>query len=714
MKKIILQIIFQTLISFFSFSQPKNNITQGNNSTLPQIAPVAEKIKKEIISNGQKRIDNYYWMNDSENSNPKMVAHLKAENEYLKNILKPTEKLQEKLFKEMSGRIQQTDTTVPLKDNGYYYFTRFESGKEYPVYFRKKDSENSIEEILLNVNEMVVGYKYFHVSNFGLSISPNNKLMAFGYETTGSNGATIKFKNLSTGEFLKDEIPKTTGDPVWANDNKTIFYSIPNESSRSFEVKKHLLGENPKNDKVVFHEKDENFDIYVYKSKSKKYIFIRSLSKETKEFLLLNADNPSDNFKIFQSREKGLDYSIEHYGNKFYILTNYLSKKFRVMESPENKTEKENWKEVVPQKNDASIFSMEVFKDYLALEELKNGLTQINIVDLKNLSSHYINFEEEVYTSHVKNVHLTINFDFESEWLRYNYSSFTTPNSVLEYNMRTHEKKILKQEKISEGFEKTTYESKRIYAIANNNKKIPVSLVYKKGMFLNGENPLLLNSYGAYGSFDDLGFSSDIISLLDRGFIFAIAHVRGGEEQGREWYEEGRLLNKKNTFTDFISCAEFLIKEKYTNPQKLFVQGGSMGGLLMGAVVNMRPELFKGVIANVPTMDILTNLLEDSLDHEELGNPNNKNFYDYILSYSPYDNIESKKYPSILLTTGIDDEYRSAAKFAAKIRELKTDDNPILLYINMSAGHDGASGRFEAMKETAMEYAFLLQLVERK
>lgn len=690
----------KTYFLFISFSAAQ---------CLAQQPPVANKIKKEITLNGHTRIDNYYWMSDEKN--PKGIAYLKAENEYLKNILKPTEALQEKLYKEMSGHMQQKEISVPYKDNGYYYYTRYEKEKEYPIYARKKEIENSKEEILLNVNEMAAGHNYFHVSNFGLSISPDNKLLAFGYDITGKYGS-LKFKDLSTGKWLKDEIPNTTGDPVWANDNKTVFYSIPDKEGRSFKVKKHRLGDDPKNDKVVFHEKDAAFDIYVYKSKSKKYIIIRSMSTLALEYLVLNTDNPSGNFKIIQPRERGLEYSIDHYGDKFYILTNYLAENFRIMETPENKTEKENWKEILANRADAVIFNMEVFKDYLAVEELKDGLTQINILDLKNDTDHYIKFDEEVYTTHVKIHHLTINYDFETEWLRYRYSSLTTPNSVCEYNMRTGEKKILKQSEISGGFNFSTYESKRMYAVANDNKKIPISIVYKKGITLNGENPLLLTAYGAYGSFEDLSFSADRISLLDRGFIYAIAHVRGGQELGRQWYEDGKFLNKKNTFTDFIACAEHLIKEKYTNPQKLFAQGGSMGGLLMGAVANIKSELFKGIIANVPVMDVFGYLLNGAeYEYDEIGNPNKKGHYDYILSYSPYDNIEAKKYPAMLLTTGIDDEYWGAAKFTAKLREFKTNSTQILLYTNMSAGHSGASGRLEAIKETAMEYAFLFQLI---
>ena len=684
------------------------------NSTFPQQAPVADKIKKEIVKHGYNRIDNYYWMRESKN--PKVLTHLKAENEYLKNILKPAAELQEKLFNEMAGRIQHTDISVSYKDNGYYYYKRYEEGKEYPVFLRKKDLEEIEEEILLNVNEMAEGHSYFDISNFGLSVSPDNKILAFGYDSIGSGVYTIIFKDLITGKWLEDKIPNTTGDPVWANDNKTVFYSIPDKLFRSFKVKKHLLSVKSEKDKLVFHEKDIGFDIYVYKSKSKKYIIIRSFSTLSLEYLVLDADKPSEDFKIIQPREKGLEYSIDHYGDRFYILTNYQAKNFRLMETSVNKTGKENWKEVIPHREDARIFSIEVFKDYLAVEEFKNGIKEINVIDLINSTSHYMKFEEEVYSAYISNAHISINLDFETEWLRYRYSSLTTPGSIYEYNMRTGEKKLLKQRKISGAFDPLAFESRRFYATSKDGKRVPVSIVYKKGLVLNGENPLLLTGYGAYGGYEDLSFSTDRISLLDRGFIFAIAHVRGGEELGREWYEDGKLLNKKNTFTDFIACAEHLIKEGYTRPDKLFAQGQSMGGLMMCTVVNMRPDLFKGIIANVPFADVLTSMLDKSLpltstEYDELGNPNKKEYHDYMLSYSPYDNIEVKKYPSILVTTGLNDFYWHGAKFVAKLRDLKTDSNPVLLYTNLSAGHDGASGRFEAIRETALEYTFLLQLL---
>ena len=675
--------------------------------TIGQTPPVPEKIKKEIINNGNKRIDNYYWMNDQ--GKPKLLEYIKAENEYLKNILKPTENLQEKLYQEINGRNEQNETSVPYKDNGYYYYYRYEQGKQYKVYLRKKDAENAEEEILLDVNELSAGHEYFLIHNMGLRVSPDNKLLAFCFQTNSSSDGTIKFKNLLTGQWLKEEIPGTNDyPPVWANDGKTIFYTLPNKNSNSQIVKKHLIGENPKKDKVVFHEKDAAFDVYCFKSKSNRYIFVRSESTEEDEYLLINADSTSANFKIFQPREKGLKYSIEHDGDQFYILTNYLAKNFRVMATHKNNSEKENWSEVVPQKKDAYIVGMDIFKNYIALNEIKDGLSQISIIDLKNKTNYYIKQEEDAYSTYIQQGYHSYNYEINTELLIYSYSSLTTPHSVLEHNMRTGESKILMKKKVSEEYDQSAYESKRIYATAKDGKKIPISLVYKKGLVLNGNNPLLVTSYGACCGAEDLSFSSDLISLLDRGFVYAHAHVRGGEDLGREWFEDGSGLNKKNTFTDFIACAEELIKEKYTNSQKLFAQGGSAGGLLMGVIINMQPELFKGVIANVPPMDILSDLLAFPY-FDDYGDPNKKDYYDYIRSYSPYDNIESKKYPAILLTTGIEDYYWVGAKYTAKLRELKTDNNSVLLYTNMYAGHYGASGRYNQIKETALQYAFLLQ-----
>jgi oligopeptidase B len=686
------------------------NIAPTTNPVLAQHAPVADKVKKELVHHGHERIDYYNWMTEG---NPKVIEHLKEENEYAKQILKPTEKLQKALYNEMVGRVYKTQISAPYWDNGYFYYTRYDEGKDYPTYLRKEDVSKAEEEVILDVNKLAAGHSYFDISNFLLNISTDNNLMAVAFDTVGG-WYTLRIKDLSTGEWLEDEIPNTTGDHVWANDNKTVFYSIPDSAGMSTKVKRHHLGESYLEDTVVFHEKDHRFDLFVFKSKSKKYIVIRSLSTLTIDNLILNADDPSGEFKAFQPREEGLEYYIRHFEDKFYIRTNYNAVNFRVMVTPEDKTGKENWKEVIPHRPEVLIYKVEVFKDFLAIDEMINGLTEIEIINLKNSTSNYITFEEEVYSAKVlKRIgYFSTNFNFESEWLKYDYSSLTTPRCIYEYHMPTGERRTLNQSEILGSYDPSDYESKRLYADATDGKKVPISLVYKKGLILNGKNPLLLDAYGAYGGWENVSISSKRISLLDRGFVFAIAHVRGGAEMGREWYEDGKLLNKKNTFTDFIACAEHLIGEEYTNSDKLFAQGGSMGGLLMGAVANMRPDLFKGMIATVPVPDLLTSMFDESMiyEYDEIGNPNIKKHYDYILSYSPYDNVGAKDYPVMLILTGIYDSYWTAAKWACKLRGTKTDDKPLLLYTNMNAGHYGSTGRLEKYKQTAMEYAFLLNL----
>jgi len=671
-------------------------------------APVAEKIKKVLITKNNKRIDNYYWINDGKN--PKINEYLIAENEYLIYMLKPAENLQNKLYNEMVIRKDNDVTSVPYKDNGYLYYTRFYHNKQYKVYFRIKDSLNAKEELLFDANELAIGKKDFSITAFGLSISPDNRLLAFGYESY--EGSALKFRDLTTGEWLKDEINGVTGDPVWANDNKTVFYSVTNMIGMSNKVKKHILGENPKKDKIVYSEKNPAFYVYLYKSKSHKYIFLKTESYITSEFRILNADSPSINFRLFQPRKKGMLYYIEHLDKQFYVLTNYQAKNYRVMVTPEYQTTKENWKELVPGDKDIYIYNIEPFKNFIVLNVMKDGLSQVLIIDLKTGVSHYIVQDDDIYTIMVKMVIISYNHDPDTEWLRYEYSSLTSPDCIILYNMRTKEKKIIGSGKLAGGYNPTEYEMKRVWATAHDSTKIPISLVYKKGLELNGQNPLLLTGYGG-GGMNDVSFSSDRICLLDRGFVYAIAHIRGDEDLGDKWHEDGKLLNKKNTFTDFISCAEYLIDEGYTNPQKLFAQGGSAGGMLMGVVVNMKPELFKGIIANSPFMDVVTVLQsrQFSWAWDEYGNPRKKKYYHYILSYSPYDNITAKNYPAMLLTTGIDDYYWIVAKYTAKLRALKTDNNLLLLHTNMSAGHLGPTGKLEAMRETALEYAFLLNLL---
>ncbi len=672
--------------------------------------PLAEKVKKELSIHGHTRIDNYYWM--IERDNPKVIEYLKAENSYKESIMKHTEALQEKLLSEIVGRIKQSDMSVPYKDEGFYYYTRYEEGREYPVYCRKKESLEADEEILLNVNEMAEGYNFYHVSGF--TVSHNNYLIAFGVDIVSRRKYTIHFKNLKTGEILPDQIPNTSGRAAWANDDKTVFYALKDETLRPYKIMKHVLGTEVSEDKVVFHEKDVTFNTYVYKSKSKKYIFIGSESTLSEEYRFLDADNPNGEFKIIQPREKDHLYSVEQYKNHFYVRTNYKAKNFRLMKTSIDKTTKENWEEVIPHRKDVLLQGFEIFKSFLVVSERKNGLVNLRIIRWDGKGEHSLDFVEETYSAY-----LSDNPEFDTDILRYEYTSLTTPETIYDYNMNTREKKLLKQQEVIGDFDSTNYKAERIYATAKDGTKIPISLVYRKGLAKNGDNPLLLYGYGSYGSSMNPSFRSSRLSLIDRGFVFAMAHIRGGQEMGRYWYEDGKLFKKKNTFTDFIACAQHLIAEKFTNPDKLFTLGRSAGGLLIGAVVNIRPDLFKGVIASVPWVDVVTTMLDPSIplttaEYDEWGDPNKKEYYEYILSYSPYDNVEAKEYPAMLVTTGLHDsqvQYWEPAKWVAKLRALKTDDNILLLHTNMEAGHSGVSGRFRRYRETALEFAFMLDLI---
>jgi oligopeptidase B len=673
--------------------------------------PKAQVIPKELTIHGQTRVDNYYWL--SERDNPKVLEYLKAENAYALAVLKPTEALQEKLYKEIVGRIKQTDLSVPYRSEGYFYYTRFEEGKDYPVYCRRKGSLEAAEEVLLNVNEMAQGHGYYSVG--GLSVSPDGNLISFGVDTVSRRKYTLRFKDLRTGQVLPDAIVNTTGSAAWAADNKTVFYTqIDDTTLRPQKIYRHVLGRPVDADKMVFHEADETFNTSVYKSKSKKYIFIASEQTLSTEFRFIPADQPEAEFKVFQPRTRDLEYSVDHYRDKFYVRTNLDAKNFRLMTAPLDKTGKESWVELVPHRPDVLLEGFELFKGALVLEERKNGLIQVRIMPWdKKTADHNLDFGEETYAAY-----LDANPEFDTEWLRYSYESLTTPASIYDYNMVTREKKLLKREEVLGGFDAASYQAERHYATARDGVKVPVSLVYRKGFVKDGRAPCLLYGYGSYGASTDADFSSARLSLLDRGFVFAIAHIRGGQEMGRTWYEDGKLLKKKNTFTDFIDCAEFLVAQKFTDPGRLFAEGASAGGLLMGAVVNMRPDLFKGVIAGVPYVDVITTMLDKSIplttgEFDEWGNPENREYYDYMLSYSPYDQVAAKNYPALFVTTGLQDsqvQYFEPAKWVAKLRALKTDGNPLILWTNMEGGHGGVSGRFRRLKQTAMEYAFMLDL----
>ncbi len=718
----ILKLSFIITVLFFSCStehqtEPTKVISMNE---IKVEAPIAKKIAKELTIHGDTRIDDYYWMklSDEQKNAEKpddqtkdVVNFLNAENDYTNAKLKHTKPFQEKLYNEIVGRIKQDDQSVPYKDNGYFYLNRFEEGKEYPIYSRKKGTLEAKEEIMLNVNELAKGFSYFAAS--GLSVSPDNKLLSYGEDTLSRRIYTIKFKNLETGEMLSDVIPNTTGRAVWASDNKTLFYSVKDESLRAYKIFKHKLGTAATEDVEVYHEKDETFGTFVYKTKSDKYIVIGSYQTLSSEYRILDASTPDGNFEIFQPRERKLEYDISHYEDKFYVRTNMDAKNFRLMETPINATGKANWKEVIPNRDDVLLEGMDVFKDYLVLSERKAGITNIRIRPWSG-QEHYIEFQDEAYLAYT-----SINPEFDTEVLRIGYTSMTTPNSTYDYNMKSKEMNLLKQQEVVGDFDSKNYISERHFATARDGQKVPISLVYRKGTKLDGSSPLLLYAYGSYGSSMDPYFSSVRLSLLDRGFVYAIAHIRGGEEMGRWWYEDGKLLKKKNTFNDFIDCGKFLVDKKYAAKDKLFAMGGSAGGLLMGAIVNMEPDMWRGVVAAVPFVDVISTMLDETIplttgEFDEWGNPKDKEYYDYIKSYSPYDNVKAQNYPNMLVTTGYHDsqvQYWEPAKWVAKLRDQKTDKNSLLLHTNMEAGHGGASGRFARFKETALQYAFFLDLV---
>ncbi|WP_234111302.1 S9 family peptidase [Chryseobacterium sp. R2A-55] len=673
--------------------------------------PKAKKIEKILEIHGDRRIDNYFWMNEREN--PAVTQYLEEENAYCDFMMKDTEKFQQELFEEMKSRYKEDDQSLPYFFNKYWYIVRFETGKEYPVFSRKFETLENEEEILLDVNILAEGQKFFEVGS--VAVSMDNKLMTFSSDNMGRRIYTIQFKNLETGEILQDQIANTTGKAVWANDNRHIFYIRKDKNLRAFQVYMHELGTDSSQDVLVFHEKDDTFDVNVFKSKSLEYIFISSSSTVSDEQRFIPADQVLAEWKIVQPRTKDLEYSVEHFGDEFYIITNAdKATNFKIVKTKLSNPGIENWKDVIPHQKEVLLEGFEIFKNYLVLEERKEGLLQIKIIDSQNNTSHYLLFSDPTYTAYIG-----LNLEFDTEKLRYGYTSLTQPSSTFEYDMKQRTTKLLKQQEVLGGkFLAENYISERIWAKARDGKKVPISLVYHKDTKKSAETPLLLYGYGSYGHTVDASFSNVRLSILDRGFIYAIAHIRGGEYLGREWYEDGKLLHKKNTFFDFIDAAKFLVEENYTSPKHLYAMGGSAGGLLMGAVVNYEPELFNGIVAQVPFVDVVTTMLDEEIplttgEFDEWGNPKKKNYYDYMKSYSPYDNVEAKNYPHILITTGLHDsqvQYWEPAKWTAKLRELKTDSHLLLFKTDMSSGHGGASGRFESLKEDALEYAFLMKV----
>ena len=674
-------------------------------------APVAKIEPTELEKHGDVRIDSYYWLRERED--PEVIAYLEAENEYLDAVFGHSKAFQEELFDEIVGRIKQDDASVPYRKGDYYYFWRFPEGGEYRIHSRRKDSLEADEEVMLDGNAMAEGEDFFSLR--GVDVSPDHKLVAYAVDTVGRRKYTIRFRDLTTGEDLADEIADVTPNGDWANDSKTYFYTRQHpDTLRWYQVYRHELGTDPADDVLVFEETDEEFSAFVYRTKSDGYMIIGSQQTLSSEYRYLDADDPGGEFRVFLPREADHEYSIDHFEDRFLVRTNWQAKNFRLMEAPIGGGGKESWTELIGHRDDVYLSNLEPFNDYLVVSERKGGLIQMRVRPWDGGEEHYIDFGEPAYLAYFE-----ANPEMDTGVLRYGYESLTTPDSVFDYDMASREKTLLKEQEVLGGFDKADYKTERLEAEARDGTMVPISLVYRPDMFGgDGSNPLLLYGYGSYGASMDASFRSDRLSLIDRGFVFAIAHVRGGQELGRQWYDDGKLLEKMNTFTDFIDCGRHLVAEGYTSPDRLYAMGGSAGGLLMGVVTNLAPELFDGVVSAVAFVDVVTTMLDDSIplttsEYDEWGNPNEKVYYDYMLSYSPYDNLEAKDYPNLLLTTGLHDsqvQYWEPAKYVAKLRALKTDDNLLLLKTDMEAGHGGASGRFRRHKDTALMYAFLLHL----
>ncbi len=674
--------------------------------------PVAKQIPKELVAHNDIRVDNYFWLNNREH--PEVIDYLEQENAYCESKMKHTEQFQKDLFEEMKSRIKEDDASVPYKYNGYWYIVKFETGKDYPIYFRRKEVIDAPDELLFDCNKMAEGQSYFKL--IGISISPDNSKVSFGLDTVGRRQYTIHIKDLKTNELSPERITNATGSSTWANDNNTLFYTSKNEQTlRSEKILKHILGTEPKNDELVYHEEDDTFNVSVHKSKSREYIIISSHSTLTNEYQILDANKPNNDFKLFQPRIRGLEYSISHFENHFYILTNLdNATNFKLMKTNIANTAIKNWKEVIPHRINVMLEGIDIFKEFLVISERENGLNNIRIKRWDNTDDYYLPFDNETYTAYT-----STNVDFDTTILRYGYNSLTTPASIIDFDMVSKTKDIKKEQEVLGGkFNKNNYVSERIWATASDGTKIPMSVVHHKNTKKSKDTPLLIYAYGSYGHTIDPYFSTIRLSLLDRGFMYVIAHVRGGEYLGRPWYENGKLLLKKNTFTDFIACSRHLIDINYTSSNHLYAMGGSAGGLLMGSIINMEPNLYNGVVAQVPFVDVITTMLDNSIplttgEYDEWGNPNDLAYYNYIKSYSPYDNVAKQEYPNVLVTAGLHDsqvQYWEPAKWVSKLRTHKTNNTFLLLKTNMDAGHGGASGRFESLNEDALEFAFLLDL----
>ncbi|MEA5515536.1 S9 family peptidase [Nodularia sp. UHCC 0506] len=681
----------------------------NKDKVLPKIItpPMATQQTEVLELHGDRRIDKYFWMRDLEN--PEVSAYLEAENAYTAAMTKHTEALQTQIYNEMLGRIKETDLSVPFRKDEYYYYSRTEEGKAYSIHCRKKGSLDAPEEVLIDENELAAGHDFFELGVF--EVSPNHQILAYSFDTSGSEQYLLCFLDLNTHQLYPESIAETYFSFTWGNDNKTGFYTKIDDANRPYQLLKHTLGNPPEKDVLIYEEKDDIYHLYVGKTRSQSYILMLLQSSITTEVHYLDANHPQGDFQIIHPRTTGVEYDVDHHHNNFYIVTNDKATNFKLVKTPVAAPAQENWQTIIPHREDVLLLGVSLFANHLVIYERKGGLQTARVQNLSTGEENNINFPEPTYEFDEGN-----NPEFNTNILRFHYTSLITPQSVFDYNMETNQRELKKQTEVLGGYDKTQYQSEWLMATANDGTKIPISIVYKQGINKDGKNPLLLTGYGAYGSSYPASFSSTRLTLLDRGVVFAIAHIRGGEEMGRKWYEEGKFLQKKNTFTDFITCAEYLITNNWTASDRLVITGGSAGGLLMGAVMNMRPDLFKAVIANVPFVDVVTTILDTSLplsamEWEEWGNPNDKVYYDYMKSYSPYDNVEAKDYPDLLITAGLNDsrvKYWEPAKWTAKLREMKTDNHLLLLKTNMGAGHSGASGRYESLRELAFEDAFIL------
>ena len=673
------------------------------------VAPTAEKMPHELELHGDVRVDDYYWLR--ERTNPEVLEYLEAENAYTSSMMAETEAFQEELFEELKNRIEPNDSTVPALFHGYYYYKRYEGGLEYPIHCRKQGSVEAPEEVILDVNRIAEGHDFCSVR--GVAVSPDTRLLAWALDTVGRRKYAIYLTDLETGEVMSDVIPDVTGNLTWANDNRTLFYAKQDpQTLRSYQIYRHVLGTDSSQDVLVYEETDPTFSVYIWKTRSEEYLLIHSEQTLTSEMRYLDADNPQGEFQVIAPRERGVEYSADHVGNRFIIRTNLEAENFRLMWAPVSRPGRANWRELIPGRDDAFLQDVEVFRNFMVVTERRGGLRHLRVIPWNGSEEYEVEIDDPAYVTWVDENH-----EFDTRVLRYGYSSPNTPETIYDLDLATRERTLLKQETVLGGFNSANYTVERQMAPARDGIEVPVSLVYQAGLEIDGSNPALLYAYGSYGSSMEAWFRPEIVSLLDRGFVFAVAHVRGGQEMGRWWYEDGKLLKKRNTFTDFVDCAQFLVDRGYTSSDRLFARGGSAGGLLMGAVSNMAPDLFRGIIANVPFVDVVTTMLDEEIplttsEFDEWGNPEDREYYDYMLSYSPYDNVEAMNYPAMLVTTALEDsqvQYFEPAKWVAKLRTMKTDNNPLLLKTEMAAGgHGGVSGRFRQYRETALEYAFML------